>query len=131
MSTPSPEHGPGEAEQPGRSAESTSGGSRNGQHRVPPREPQPAADAPVARVADVADHSRVRRAPRYGRFGIVGFLVGALLSLVLALVPDGLEISRGALFLVLLLALGTAGVFAGLTWALVADRRSLRRTRQG
>ena len=125
VSTPSPEHGPGEAEQPGRSAE-----SQNGQHRASSREPQPAADAPVARVADVADHSRLRRAPRYGRFGIVGFLAGALLSLVLTFVPNSLEISRGALFLVLLLALGTVGVFAGLTWALVADRRSLRR-RQG
>jgi len=124
VSTPSPEPGPGEAAEPGRSAESTDLESQNDQHRVPPREPQPAVDVPVARVADP---SRVRRAPRYGRFGIVGFLVGALLSLVLALVPDGLEISRGALFLVLLLALGTAGVFAGLTWALVADRRSLRR----
>src|SRR5699024_1575810 len=85
-----------------------------------------AADAPVARVADVADPSRVRRAPRYGRFGLAGFLVGAVLSLALTFVPDALEISRGSLFLVLLIGLGTVGVLAGLTWALVADRRSLR-----
>lgn len=93
----------------------------------PRREPAAAPEPPVARVADVVDPSQVRQAPRYGRFGLAGFLVGALLSLVLTFVPTDLDVSRGALFLVLLLGLGTAGVFGGLTWALVADRRSLRR----
>ncbi|MCM3660329.1 histidine kinase [Georgenia satyanarayanai] len=88
----------------------------------------PAEDAPVARAIDVADPSRVRRAPRYGRFGLLGFILGALLSLALTFLPvGGSGLARGTLFLLLLLALGTAGVFAGLTWALVADRRSLRR----
>lgn len=88
----------------------------------------PAETGPVARVADVADTSRMRRAPRYGRFGLAGLLLGALLSLALTFLPvGGDDLPRGTLFLLLLLALGTAGVFAGLTWALVADRRSLRR----
>ena len=94
---------------------------------APPADP-PAEEGPVARVADVADPSRVRRAPRYGRFGFLGFLLGALLSFALTFLPvGGGSLPRGTLFLLLLLALGTAGVFAGLTWALVADRRSLRR----
>ncbi|PYF98419.1 hypothetical protein SAMN05216184_11173 [Georgenia satyanarayanai] len=86
----------------------------------------------MARAIDVADASRVRRAPRYGRFGFLGFLLGALLSLALTFVPvGGADLPRGTLFLLLLLALGTGGVFAGLTWALVADRRSLRRRGRG
>ncbi len=94
---------------------------------APPADP-PVEPGPVARVVDVADPSRVRRAPRYGRFGFVGFLLGAALALVLTFLPVGADnLSPGTLFLLLLLATGTAGVFAGLTWALVADRRSLRR----
>lgn len=90
--------------------------------------PVPDDGAPVARAVDVADPSKVRRAPRYGRFGFVGFLVGAVLSLALAFLPLGDSgLSPGSLFLLLLLGLGTAGVFGGLLWALVADRRSLRR----
>ncbi len=77
-------------------------------------------------VVDVADPSRLRRAPRYGRFGFVGFLLGAVLSLALLPLGDS-GASPGSLFLLLLLGLGTAGVFGGLLWALVADRRSLRR----
>jgi len=87
-----------------------------------------AEDAPVARAVDVADPSRVRRAPRYGRFGFLGLLLGVVVALVLTVLPVGADnLPRGTLFLLLLLATGTVGVFAGLTWALVADRRSLRR----
>ena len=85
-------------------------------------------DAPVARVVDVVDTSRVRRAPLYGRFGFAGVVVGALLSLGLTFVPVPQDqLSRGSLFLLLLIGLGTAGVLGGLAWALVLDRRSLRR----
>lgn len=95
-----------------------------------PATPDRGAPAPVARARDVADESRVRRAPRYGRFGLVGFLLGAAVSLGLTFVPvEQYDLSRGQLFLLLLLALGTAGVFVGLTVALLADRRSLRRRR--
>ncbi|WP_152188524.1 hypothetical protein [Georgenia satyanarayanai] len=88
----------------------------------------PAEDGPVARVVDVADPSRVRRAPRYGRFGFLGFLLGVVVAAVLSVLPVGADnVSPGTLFLLLLLATGTVGVFAGLTWALVADRRSVRR----
>lgn len=105
---------------------------------TPSPEPAPTADpaqpqqppAPIARAAEVADASRVRRAPRYGRFGFVGLLAGAALSLALTFVPvTASQLSRGDLFLLLLLGFGTAGIFAGLTWALVSDRRSLRRRR--
>lgn len=92
------------------------------------RSAAPDDGAPVARVLDVADPSRMRRAPLYGRFGFVGFLVGAALALALVFLPVGdSEISPGSLFLLLLIPLGTAGVLGGLLWALVADRRSLRR----
>lgn len=85
-------------------------------------------DAPVVRARDVADDSRVRRAPRYGRFGFAGFLVGVVLSVALTFLPvAGTDLSRGSLVLLLLLTLGTVGVFAGLLLALLADRRSLRR----
>ncbi|WP_413451936.1 histidine kinase [Georgenia phoenicis] len=95
---------------------------------APSPEAVPDADAPVARAVDVADPSRVRRAPRYGGFGVVGFLAGALVALVLTFLPIGTDtLEPGTLFLLLLLATGTVGVFAGLAWALVADRRSLRR----
>ncbi|MEE6281878.1 hypothetical protein [Georgenia sunbinii] len=89
-----------------------------------------ASDEPVRRVVDVADPTRRRRAPRYGRFAVVGFLLGAVASLVLTLVSvsdDG--ITGRNLFFLLLLSLGSAGIVLGLVTALWADRRSLRKRR--
>lgn len=83
-------------------------------------------DAPVVRAMDVAHPSTVRRAPRYGRFGMIGFLLGVIASLVLALVGVS-DFSTRDVFLVLLIGLGTAGIFGGLLVALVSDRRSMRR----
>ena len=87
----------------------------------------------VARAVDVADASRRRRAPRYGRFAVVGFLLGAVIAAVLTQFPQGdtplAQYDPRDVFLILLLGLGTVGVLAGLTWALISDRRSLRRRR--
>ena len=89
--------------------------------------------APVVRAVDVADPSRRRRAPRYGRFAVAGFLLAAVLSAVLTLLPQGgtplAQYDPRDVFLILLIGLGTVGVLAGLTWALISDRRSLRRRR--
>lgn len=88
----------------------------------------PAHEGPVVRAVDVAAASRRRRAPRYGRFGFLGFLIGAISSLVLTLAPVGdSELTQRDLFFVLLIPLGTAGIFAGLLCAFALDRRSLRR----
>lgn len=103
--------------------------------RTPESAPSPARAAapetdgpPVVRAVEVADESRRRRAPRYGRFGLVGFVVGAFVSLALTLLPIGdSDLGQRDLFLLLVLGLGTAGVFAGLTVAYLLDRRSLRR----
>lgn len=86
----------------------------------------PQDEAPVARVLDAADPGTVRRAPRYGRFAFAGLVVGAVLALVLALLGVS-EYSLRDVFLILVIALGTVGVLAGLSWALISDRRSLRR----
>lgn len=75
----------------------------------------------------------MRRAPRYGRFAVVGFLLGAVLAAVLTQLPqDQTPLAQYAprdVFLILLIALGVVGTLAGLTWALISDRRSLRRRR--
>lgn len=85
---------------------------------------------PPRRVVDVADPSRVRRAPRYGRFAVAGFLLAAVLSFALTFLPvAGTDLSRGNLFLLLLLGLGTLGIALGILLALWSDRRSMRRQR--
>ncbi len=88
------------------------------------------AEVPVARVVDAADPVTVRQAPRYGRFALAGFLLGALLSLVLPLFGSSAYSLRD-IVLVLLIALGPIGTFAGLGLALLLDRRSLRRRGRG
>lgn len=115
-----------------------------GPGRVEPGTPtRPAAD-PVpseAELAEVAEPARVRRAPRIGAFIVAGALVGALLGLVAALVagPDSGLVADGTAFIGLLEGQGSArffsaligaivGGFAGAGLALLADRRSLRRT---
>ncbi len=56
-----------------------------------------------------------------------------MLSAVLTLLPQGgtplAQYDPRDVFLILLIGLGTVGVLAGLTWALISDRRSLRRRR--
>ncbi|HLV03342.1 hypothetical protein [uncultured Georgenia sp.] len=95
-----------------------------------PDEAASAGDEPVARVVDAADPATVRRAPRYGRFALAGAVLGALLSLVLA--PLGSSgYSLRDVVIVLLIALGPIGTFAGLGVALLLDRRSLRRRGRG
>ena len=105
---------------------------------------QPAAPAPVpdeAELARVAEPAQVRRAPKIGAFIVTGALVGALLGLVAALVagPDSDLVADGTAFIGILEGQGSArffsaligaivGGFAGAGLALLADRRSVRRT---
>lgn len=114
-----------------------------------PRPDVPRADEPTpvpteAELAEVAEPARVRRAPKIGAFIVAGALLGALLGLVAALVvgPDSGLVADGTAFIGLLDGQGSArffsaligavvGGFAGAGLALLADRRSLRRTEGG
>lgn len=80
---------------------------------------------PAARPTAVVARSTLRRAPRYGRFALVGVLVGAVLAaLSTVLVPPGGILGRDAIFILVFLALGSAGALIGCFLAVVADRRS-------
>lgn len=82
-------------------------------------------EAPAERI--VVDPSTIRRSPRYLAFAFTGAAVGALLSVLLAVLPIGAsETSTGTLIGMLMLGLVPAGVFLGLVAAVVLDRRSLR-----
>ncbi len=94
-------------------------------HPAPPDGDAPPATTLVAR-------STLRRAPRYGRFALAGFAVGAVLAALAAILgPPGTILGRGAIFLLVLLAFGSAGALTGSVLAVVSDRRSLRRRRDG
>lgn len=96
-----------------------------------PEEPAPTEEAastePEVRVADVVDRRTVRHAPRYGRFILVGVVLGAVVSLLLALLSSPSQFARSDLFWILFLALGLFGGIAGAVAAVVLDRRSLAR----
>jgi hypothetical protein len=81
-----------------------------------------------ARPTKVVARSTLRRAPRLGRFVLAGVLVGAFLAATAAVLgPPGAILGRGAIFLLVFLALGTAGAVTGGLVAVLAERRSLRR----
>ncbi len=103
--------------------------------RIAEPEPAPAPSA-VPRPAptstststSTAARATLRRAPRFGRFAGVGILLGAVLAALAALLgPPGTTLGRGAIFLLLFLALGSLGALVGSLLAVVADRRSLAR----
>ncbi|MEE6271732.1 hypothetical protein [Georgenia wangjunii] len=101
-------------------------------HTAAPAEGDAAtAPAPAAAPAEdrtLIDPATLRRAPRYGRFAFVGVLLGALASLVLALLPGGgSDLGTGTLFLLLFIALGSLGALLGALAAVLAERRSVRR----
>ena len=78
-------------------------------------------------IAALAAPSTTRRAPRYGRFALAGVLVGALVSALAAILgPQPEALSRGTIFLLVFLALGSLGALTGVLLAIAADRRSLR-----
>ncbi|MRG59298.1 hypothetical protein GE115_05350 [Agromyces sp. CFH 90414] len=79
---------------------------------------------PMVVTSEVDDEAvTVRRAPRYGRFIVAGFVLGAILALVLTFAfPENEEFDRGQVFGFLLLGLGTVGVAFGAIVALVFDK---------
>ena len=115
-----------------------------GPERVQPAETAVRAESPVpteAELAQVAEPAQLRRAPKVGAFIVAGVLVGALLGLVAALVvgPDSGLVADGTAFIGFLEGQGSArflsalmgailGGFVGAALALLADRRSLRRS---
>ncbi len=81
----------------------------------------------AAEIAALAAPSTTRRAPRYGRFALAGVIVGALVSALAAILgPEPETLSRGTIFLLVFLALGSLGALIGVLLAIAADRRSLR-----
>jgi len=81
----------------------------------------------AAEIAALAAPSTTRKAPRYGRFALAGVLVGALVSALAAILgPEPENLSRGTIFLLVFLALGSLGALTGVLLAIAADRRSLR-----
>ena len=77
------------------------------------------------RPTAVVARSSLRRAPRFGRFILAGVLLGALLAAVATLLgPENSILGRQAAFILVFLALGTAGALIGALLALIADRRS-------
>ncbi len=118
---------------------------------TPAPEPRPAPDATPepgsrpepteAELAEVAAPATVRRAPKIGAFITAGALLGALLGLVAALLagPSSDLQADGTAFISILEGQGSArflsavagavvGALVGAALALLADRRSLRRT---
>ena len=76
--------------------------------------------------------STLRRAPRFGRFALAGVAIGAFLAAAAAILgPPGDVLGRGAIFLLLFLALGSAGLLIAGLVAVLAERRSLRRRSGG
>ena len=93
---------------------------------VEPDESEPELDA--RQIARRVAPQTVRRSPRYGRFALTGVLVGALVAALAAVLgPPGDALGRGAVFLLLLVALGLAGALLGTVTAVLAERRSVRR----
>jgi hypothetical protein len=91
--------------------------------------PEPVAPPEPARgPTSTAARATLRRAPRFGRFAGVGVLTGAVLAALAAVLgPPGTTLGRGAIFLLVFLALGSLGALVGSLLAVVADRRSLTR----
>lgn len=88
--------------------------------------PGPVPDADALDAGDIArlTQGSTRRAPRYGRFVGVGVLVGVVLAAGVALLgPTGPTLGREAIFLLLALALGSAGALLGALGAVLAERR--------
>lgn len=84
------------------------------------------AQGPDERPRAVVARSTLRRAPRIGRFILAGVLIGAFLSALAAVLgPPGTTLGRGAIFLLVFLALGSLGAVVGGLLAVLADRRSL------
>lgn len=75
----------------------------------------------------MVDPSTIRRSPRYLAFAFAGAAIGAVLALVLAVLPIGSSAtSTGTLIGLLMLGFVPAGVLVGLITAVVLDRRSVR-----
>lgn len=97
----------------------------------------PDGEAEAARLGDrdaersletrTVARSTLRRAPRFGRFTSAGVLVGAVLAALAAILgPPGTILGRGTIFLLVFLALGTAGAVIGSLLAVLAERRSVQ-----
>jgi hypothetical protein len=89
----------------------------------------PGGDArPAPRPRLIAARSTLRRAPRFRRFAGAGIVLGAVLAALAAILgPPGTTLGRGAIFLLVFLALGSLGALIGSLLAVVADRRSIAR----
>ncbi|WP_431278482.1 hypothetical protein [Leifsonia poae] len=73
---------------------------------------------------------RVKRSPRYARFMLAGFLVFAVVALILTFAfPENPTYDRGAVFGFLLLFFGVVGVAIGAVVALLVDRSGTRKAR--
>jgi hypothetical protein len=73
---------------------------------------------------------RVKRSPRYARFMLAGFLVFAVVALILTFAfPENPTYDRAAVFGFLLLFFGVVGVAIGAVVALLIDRSSTRKAR--
>jgi hypothetical protein len=71
---------------------------------------------------------QVKRSPRYARFMLAGFLVFAVVALILTFAfPENPTYDRGTVFGFLLLSCGVIGVAIGAFLALLIDRSATRR----
>lgn len=86
-------------------------------------------DDPTPEELAHATPAVVRRAPRFRAFAVAGFLVGAAVATVLALVrpaPAGAALDTTGMWLVLTVVLGGFGVLVASAVAVAVDRRSRR-----
>lgn len=103
---------------------------------APPAEPAapsgPSTSPGEVEIEDVVDPATVRRAPRYRAFFTAGILLGAVLGLGVggAWLQSGASqgvFKPGVYFTVILVTCTAVGAAVAGLWAVLADRRSLRR----
>ncbi|WP_265520265.1 hypothetical protein [Oerskovia flava] len=95
-------------------------------------EPTETSGAPSVEIESAVDPATVRRAPRYRAFfwtgAIAGIVLGSVLAAVLLSNPQASGLLKpGVYFTVTVLGTTMVTVLLAGLWAVLADRRSLRR----
>ncbi|MBC7292186.1 MAG: hypothetical protein H5T83_12740 [Actinotalea sp.] len=92
------------------------------------------AEPTAEELERTAAPARLRRAPRYRGFALAGALVGLVAAIVAVAVSGpaepGAPLGTGSVLALLAIVLGGFGALLGTGVAVLADRRSVRRSRR-